>query len=174
MSECLVQRLGVEYAAPYRELMLEAYEHHPDAFMSSTAERAALPLSWWQKRLDDNPDAKERVFGAVSNENGQLLGVAGLSLDTRDKAAHKATLFGMYVRRNARGHGLGAQLVQAVLAEARRHSQLRVVQLTVTQGNAAAQHLYTAQGFQVFGIEPMAMRLGTEFLAKVHMWHRLK
>ena len=55
MSECSVQRLGVEYAAAYRELMLEAYECHPDAFMSSTGERAALPLSWWQKRLDDNP-----------------------------------------------------------------------------------------------------------------------
>ncbi len=55
MSDILIERLTPEYASSYRALMLEAYECHPDAFTSSVAERAQLPLSWWQKRLDDSP-----------------------------------------------------------------------------------------------------------------------
>lgn len=168
MNPITIQRLNQTHAEAYRALMLDAYECHPDAFLSSTSERAALPLSWWQSRLDETPDAKEMVFGAL-DEQGRLCGVAGLALGMREKEAHKATLFGMYVPSDYRGEGIGAQLVKSVLDEARVR-QLRLVQLTVTQGNAAAERLYAAQGFEIFGVEPMALRLGDEFFSKVHMW----
>lgn len=171
MDKIIIQKLSRIHVPIYRSLMLDAYESHPDAFVSSTFERAVLPLSWWEKRLDDRADAKEMVFGAFDNQ-GNLCGVAGLATENRAKAAHKATLFGMYVPQGYRGQGIGALLVQAVLSEARTR-QLSVVQLTVTQGNEAAEHLYAAQGFKVFGIEPMAMRLGDVFLNKVHMWCHL-
>ena len=47
---------------------------------------------------------------------------------------------------------------------------LKVVQLTVTEGNAAAQTLYEHCGFVSFGVEPFAVALGSIFLSKVHMW----
>ena len=112
------------------------------------------------------------VFGAL-DEQGRLCGVAGLSVGAREKEAHKATLFGMYVPPTCRGQGIGAQLVQAVLYEARAR-QVRLVQLTVMRGNAAAERLYAAQGFEVFGVEPMALRLGELFWDKVHMWRALQ
>ena len=99
--------------------------------------------------------------------------MAGLSVGVREKEAHKATLFGMYVPPTCRGQGIGAQLVQAVLYEARAR-QVRLVQLTVTRGNAAAERLYAAQSFEVFGVEPMALRLGELFWDKVHMWRALQ
>jgi len=37
-------------AEAYRAMMLEAYAAHPRAFTSTVAERAALPMSWWQER----------------------------------------------------------------------------------------------------------------------------
>ena len=83
-------------APAYRALMLEAYERHPDAYTSSVAERAALPLSWWESRLAEDPRLRELVVGAFRDE--QLAGVAGMSFETREKARHKATVFGMYVR----------------------------------------------------------------------------
>lgn len=168
MDNITIQRLNPTYADAYRALMLEAYACHPDAFTSSVAERVALPLSWWEKRLDERADAKDMVLGALAQ--GQLIGVAGLSFETREKAAHKATLFGMYVPLAYRGRGIGAQLVQAVLAQARFFPQVLLVQLTVTEGNVAAHNLYAAQGFQVFGVEPMAVRVGDGFVNKVHMW----
>ena len=58
----------------------------------------------------------------------------------------------------------------AVLAEARRRSETLLVQLTVTEGNAAAQALYASCGFISFGTEPLAVRLGDGYVAKVHLW----
>lgn len=88
-----VRRLVPENAIAYRNLMLEAYERHPDAFTSSVAERAALPISWWEARVGEAAEASDVVIGAFDEH--RIVGVAGLSFETREKAKHKATLFGM-------------------------------------------------------------------------------
>src|ERR1700704_4320135 len=97
-----VRRLVPADAARYRSIMLEAYERHPDAFTSSVSERAPLPLTFWESRLVEEPHPLELVLGAF--REGELAGIAGLSFETREKARHKAKLFGMYVLPNAR-HG---------------------------------------------------------------------
>ena len=148
--------------------MLEAYELHPEAFTSAPSERAGLPLSWWQERLDENPHATEMVLGVFDGE--VLAGVAGLSFATGLKTRHKARLFGMYVARRLRGAGHGQRLVQAALAEAAGRAALRVVQLTVTEGNESARRLYERNGFVVFGVEPFAVAVGDGFVSKLHMW----
>lgn len=168
---CETTRLEPAHAPEYRALMLHAYAQHPDAFTSSVAEREALPLSWWQARLNPAPDANDVVFGAW--HGGVLVGAVGLSFDTREKARHKATLFGMVVLPAQRRLGLGQQLVAAALACARSRPGVRVVQLTVTQGNAQAQALYARNGFAEFGVEPYAVAVEQGFVSKVHMWHLL-
>jgi RimJ/RimL family protein N-acetyltransferase len=165
-------RLDPSHAEMYRALMLEAYELHPDAFTSSVAEREKLPLAWWAGRLDEEPLAKEVVFGAFVGE--ELCGVAGVSFETREKAKHKATLFGMYVPQRHRQHGLGRELVGLVLDGARSRPGTLIVQLTVTEGNAAAQGLYASCGFSPFGTEPYAVRVGSRYVSKVHMWCSLQ
>lgn len=165
-------RLTPSDAPAYRALMLEAYALHPDAFTSSVAERAALPLAWWQARLDEAPLARELVLGAWSG--AELAGVAGLSFDARDKARHKATLFGMYIPARFRGGGHGRSLVLAALDGARARAGVELVQLTVTQGNRAAQALYESCGFITFGLEPFAVALERGYVAKVHMWCPLR
>jgi RimJ/RimL family protein N-acetyltransferase len=167
-----IQRLTPEYASAYRALMLEAYALHPDAFTSDVGEREALAISWWEKRLVVGPEATEVVFGAV--EAGSLLGVAGLSIETRKKARHKSTLFGMYVPHAHRGKGIGHDLVGSVLAYARSLPQLLLVQLTVTDGNRGAQGLYERMGFEAFGVEPYAVAVGDQYVSKVHMWCDLR
>ena len=164
-------RLELRHAPEYRTLMLQAYAQHPDAFTSSVAERETLPLSWWQARLGTEPDAKDVVFGAFCG--GVLVGATGLSFDGREKARHKAKLFGMVVSPAQRRLGLGQQLVAAALECARSRPGVRVVQLTVTQGNVHAQALYARNGFVAFGVEPYAVAVGQEFVSKVHMWHKL-
>ena len=42
--------------------------------------------------------------------------------------------------------------------------------LTATEGNDSAINLYRAVGFEVFGVEPMAIRTPSGYKAKVHMW----
>lgn len=166
------RRLTPADAPAYRALMLEAYERHADAFTSDVKEREVLPAQWWEKRLDDSAGASEVVFAAV--ENGHLLGVAGLCVETRKKARHKSTLFGMYVPLAHRNRGIGARLVRSVLDHAGTRPELLVVQLTVTQGNTEAVGLYERMGFVTFGLEPLAVAVGNGFVAKVHMWKDLR
>jgi len=161
-------RLNPEHAPAYRALMLQAYAQHPQAFSSSAAERAALPLSWWVSRLDSAANAHEVVLGAFDDQ--QLVGVVGVAFETREKLHHKATLFGMYVAPQVRQQGQGAALVQAALDCARARPGIRLMQLTVTQGNDAAQALYARFGFIVFGLEPLAVAVGDGFVNKTHMW----
>jgi GNAT superfamily N-acetyltransferase len=166
-----IRRLLPPDATEYRALMLEAYAAHPDAFTSSVDERASLPLSWWQKRLADEAAAANVVLGAF--EGGLLAGTAGVEFESRIKARHKTTLFGMYVPATSRGHGIGAALVHAALAAARERPEVRLMQLTVTRGNRAAERLYEKCGFSAFGIEPYAVAVGDGYVAKIHMWRAL-
>lgn len=164
-----VRRLTAADAAAYRAVMLNAYATHPSAFTTTVAEREGLPLSWWAQRLGAESDAPSVVYGAF-DEAGALVGAAGLSFGARERERHKATLFGMTVLDSARRAGFGRRLVLALLDHARAHGGLRLVQLTVTEGNSAAQTLYERCGFRTFGVEPQAVALDGVFFAKVHMW----
>ncbi|MBH9551966.1 GNAT family N-acetyltransferase [Inhella gelatinilytica] len=164
-----VRRLGPADAEAYRALCLRAYAEHPDAFTATVDERAAKPMGFWLSRVNDAADADECVFGALAE--GELVGFAGLEFESRPKTRHKAGLFGMYVRPDQRGRRAGDALVQAVLAAARARPGVRFIKLTVTEGNASAEALYTRCGFERFGVEPLAMLdvVRGGFLAKVHM-----
>lgn len=164
----VITRLKPEHGAAYRAMMLQAYTLHPDAFTTSATERQELPLSFWANRLTNQPDSKEVVFGALVD--GGLVGVAGLSFEVREKTRHKATLFGMYVQAGHRKSGLGRQLVAAVLDHAKQKADTLLVQLTVTEGNVAAQQLYESFGFVTYGMEPFAVRDGEAYVSKAHMW----
>ncbi|MCF4995982.1 GNAT family N-acetyltransferase [Pseudomonas syringae] len=163
-----IERLDASHALAYRALMLEAYDRHPQAFTSSVRERAAMPLAWWEGRLTSKFDV---VLGAF--DAGRLGGIVGLAFEPREKARHKATLFGMYVSADFRQQGMGHQLVHKALDEARDHPALKVVQLTVTAGNDAAFKLYQRCGFVQFGLEPLAVRVGEDYFDKIHMWREI-
>jgi len=163
-----IARLEPCHAAEYQRIMLEAYALCPGAFTSSVAERAKLPLSWWEARLRDGPLPPELVLGAFTQDG--LAGVAGLSFDTRERLRHKVTLFGMYVPSHFRQRGVGKLLVRSALEHARARPGVKLVKLTVTQGNLAAQALYEQCGFKGFGLEPYAISLDTGYAAKLHMW----
>ncbi len=164
-----IRMLGAADAEAYRALMLEAYGAYPQAFTSSVAERAAMPMSWWEKRLESALDCLLGVY-----VDAELAGIVGLAFEPREKAWHKVTLFGMYVSGAHQQQGLGRQLVEAALDEARRHPRLKVIQLTVTAGNAAAFALYQRCGFIQYGLEPLAVRVGEDYFDKIHMWRELR
>ena len=75
----------------------------------------------------------------------------------------------MYVEPAARGRGAGRALLRAIIDHALDRDELRVLTLTVTDGNEAAVELYRSVGFTAFGVEPLAILTPTGFKAKVHM-----
>ena len=161
----MIRRLEVSNAPANRDLMIQASE--TDAFISTPEERASMPLSFWEKRVA-HPDGLSVTFGAFDGES--MVGSATVEFLTREKVRHKSRLLGMFVLSAYRSRGLGQQLVEAVIEEARSRPQARMMSLTVTEGNDAAISLYERCGFQIIGTEPKAIATPRGDLGMVHMW----
>jgi RimJ/RimL family protein N-acetyltransferase len=156
-----VRRLDAHDVTSYRELRLEGLKSHPEAFSSSWEDESDKPASWWTERLEMNS-----VFGGWI-DNSPLLGLAGLRVHTAAKLRHKGVLWGMYVCPGARGTGLAASLVQRVIEQAQ--PLVEEICLTVVASNAAAHRLYRAAGFEQYGLERRALKVGDEYYDDVLM-----
>jgi len=166
-----IARLQAADAAQVRTLMLEAYDLAADAFTSTAQERAAEPESFWVKRIAD-PTGMRVAFGAFEGQD--LMGTVALEFSAKPKTRHRALVIGMYVTPSARGKGAARALLEAVVEYARAKEGVLLLTLTVTEGNVPAVDLYRSAGFQVFGVEPMAILTPSGFRAKVHMWLSLQ
>lgn len=165
-----VERLQPAHASAYRALMLEAYELAADAFTSTAAERAAEPESFWVRRI---ADAAGLSLALGAFDGTHLVGTVALEFTAKPKTRHKALVIGMYVRPAVRGQQVGGALLQAALLAAQQHPGIRMLTLTVTEGNEAAIGLYRRFGFEAFGVEPMAILTPDGFKGKVHMWRAM-
>ena len=159
-----IELLEPANAKAYRQLMLEAFAQHPEAFVSSITQREKLPLSWWEAKLDDELSA---LFGAFVDS--RLVGIVGLAFEPWEDARHKTTLFGLYVSQAFRGQGLGEHLVQAVVSLAEQEPETKVIELTVSANSDAALALYQRCGFAQSGLEDCAIRVGEAYYDRVHM-----
>jgi RimJ/RimL family protein N-acetyltransferase len=159
-----IRVLTSEDAALFRDIRLEGLMQQPEAFSSTYEVESVRPLGFFAERL-----AGSTVFGGF--EGATLLGVAGFKRHEGLKERHKAMLWGMYVRPEARGRGLGARLVEAVLAHAR--GRVEIVMLACTEENRAARRLYESAGFVAYGIERHALKQGGRYYDDVLMAARL-
>lgn len=146
-----IRRLLPADVALYREIRLEALQLVPEAYGSTFAAESTEPLSSLAARLENSA-----VFAAFSGND--LVGMAGFFPRRGPKDAHKGGLWGMYVRAEARGRGIGQRLVEAVIDHARQ--RVEVLQLTVISGNEPARRLYTKLGFVEYGLEKRALKYG--------------
>ncbi|HEX6141093.1 MAG TPA: GNAT family N-acetyltransferase [Geminicoccaceae bacterium] len=150
-----IRRLEPADAEPWRALRLEALERHPEAYGASLQEERALSPEAWRARLE-----RALVFGLWSGP--ALCGCAGLFVEQTQKKRHKAVLWGVYVRAEARGRGLGRALVGRAIDAAR--TQARQLHTAVVIDNLAARRLYRRLGFVAYGIEPRALEVAGRYL----------
>ena len=155
-----IRRLAISDAALYRDIRLEALQQNPEAFGSTFERESAQALSRFEAAL-----VRADIFGAFLD--GTLAGIAGYGTHENPKQAHKALLWGMYVRAAARNAGLGRRLVAAVLDHAR--GRVEMVQLSVVSENEAARRLYSSLGFVEFGYEKRAMKQNGRYYDEVLM-----
>lgn len=159
-----IRRLTTDDAPAYRELRLRALREHPQAFTSDWEEASTRPPEESRERLA----AVGVLFWGAFDEVGALVGMVGLECTSRAKERHKAKVVAMYVSREAAGRGLGRELLQALVLQARSIGLSDLV-LTVTEGNSSALRLYREAGFAAFGTEPRAIVVQGIPHAKVHM-----
>jgi RimJ/RimL family protein N-acetyltransferase len=156
----MIRLLTSADAALYRAIRLEALAAHPEAFGSTFEREQEKPLAWFAERL-----ATSDVFGAFDAD--ELVGTAGFRREDGAKTAHKAVLWGMYVRPLARKSGTGRLLVDAVAAHAAE--RVEQLQLVVVSDNQAALRLYTAAGFVEYGRGVKALKWGGRYYDEILM-----
>jgi RimJ/RimL family protein N-acetyltransferase len=158
-----IRRLVAADAPAYVSLRREALEREPFAFGSSPDEDFVSSPEAVARLIDDPEQA---MFGAFDPE---LIGAVGVRRLKRRKTRHKAELWGMYVRQEHRGKGLGRELVAAAIAFAREQDGVRLVHLCVTDRAASAAKLYRRAGFITWGIEPAGLHVDGVDLVEHHM-----
>jgi ribosomal protein S18 acetylase RimI-like enzyme len=144
------RRLAAADAPALAALRIEAFSLHRREFRSTPEEESARPLAELETTL-----ARDHFLGIFDGET--LVGAAALSIESRAKLAHKATIKGVFVRASHRGQGGAERLLRALLAEAQ--GKVEAVYLSVSDGNGPALRLYTRLGFAVAALEPRALKL---------------
>jgi GNAT superfamily N-acetyltransferase len=124
-----------------REIRLQGLQDAPDAFGSTYAGESAFEDSAWHQRA-----ARDGSFIAFIPEVAAS-GAAGLAGGYQEVPG-VVELVSMFVRPQARGHGVGAALIDAVVGWAREKNATSV-HLWVTETNSRALRLYERCGFTV-------------------------
>jgi len=107
------------------------------------------------------------VLGAfVANE---MVGTARFVRETGRKVQHKGGVFGMYALPEVRGRGVGRALLEEIVVLSGQLVGLEQLHLSVSEHNTAAKTLYLSCGFEVYGNEPRALKIGSRYLNELHM-----
>ena len=125
-----------------RDIRLRALADAPFAFASRWEEERGQPQSFWRARLE-RPDAA--TFLALGGN--ETVGVVAAFVGPD---ATRTELVSMWVTPEARGQGVGRQLVSAVIDWALRRGAA-IVGLWVTETNLPARRLYESCGFVYSG-----------------------
>ncbi|MCF8505740.1 MAG: GNAT family N-acetyltransferase [Caulobacter sp.] len=150
MSVPALRRLTAADVDAFRALRIEAMTAEPETFGTDIAEEREKSVEASAATLESTA-----VFGAWLD--GELVGMAGFHRMKPLREQHKGTVWSMYVRSSARGHGLGGKLLRTVIEHAR--TEVEVLNLVVVSTNTAAVALYERHGFQRWGLEPRALKL---------------
>ena len=137
-----IRRLERSDAFAFRDLRLEGLQRHPEAFGASYEQE----LQYSETQVGDMI-SNSVVFGGFA-EDGALAGVVAVARSKGAKMRHIASIWGMYVRQEARGTGLSRLLMDAAVEEAK--TTCRSIRLCVVSSNDAAIRLYESFGFRAW------------------------
>ena len=160
-----IRFLTPDDAGEWLRLRVEALEGDPEAFSASLEEYRSLSIDEVKKRLW--PDKDAFVVGAF--EGGSMVGMAGFFREKGPKSRHKGRIWGVYVSPTARSAGVGRRMMRALLDRVMAIDGVEQVLLSVSTTQLSAIRLYRSLGFESFGREPRALRIGDRYVDEEYM-----
>ncbi|HMD47580.1 MAG TPA: GNAT family N-acetyltransferase [Bryobacteraceae bacterium] len=158
-------------APAWWQLRLEALASEPFAFSKAVQEHRATPVETIAARFRHAP---ETTLNLGAFDDGALVGMATFMREAGEKERHKGRIYAVYVSPTQRGEGAGRALIARLLHDARRDPSLEQILLAVASSQTAAIQLYRSFGFETFGVEPRALKVGSSYVDEIHMILRVQ
>ncbi len=152
----------------FRALRLDALRLHPESFVPTYEEERSVDGAKVASTFR-NDWIKDGNFILGAYRNGWLVGAIGVKRWPRRKQRHKATIWLLYTHADIRGQGTGRQLLIAAIEQCRCDPEIELVHLSVGRESMTARRLYTSLGFESYGVEPRALKLGEHYYVDVEM-----
>ncbi len=143
------------------ELRLRALRDAPEAFGGSYETYSHTPLSELIEKQRNRMSPESVIFIAKVDE--KFVGMCGLRREESLKLRHKASIWGMYVSPEHRGKRIGHSLITHAINFTDRLSGVEQLALSVVSSNVAARNLYESMGFEVWGTEKHALKIGDAY-----------
>lgn len=150
-----VIELKSENAQEYLELR-KASEIELPQYVGPSAERELMSGNEGIAKIVASYESEGTIlFGAFSEE--KLVGAIAISRRLSPKFKHRAFIWGMYISNEYRQLKVGALLLAHAQSWAKKHQEVNVLWLQVTESNTPAVSFYEKHGFEIYGTEPQAL-----------------
>ncbi|MEV0910767.1 GNAT family N-acetyltransferase [Streptomyces hokutonensis] len=107
-------------------------------------------VAWWRERVDGVGAGRLAVWAA--RDGDRVVGTVSLAFADKPNSRHRAELVKLMVHRDARGRGLGRELL-TVAENAAVAAGITLLHLD-TETDSAAEHLYDSAGWTRAGVIP--------------------
>ncbi|QBJ34978.1 GNAT family N-acetyltransferase [Hafnia alvei] len=119
----------------------------------------------WEKRLNQTPAG---IYHLVAVHENDIVGCVSLDAYQRPRMRHSGT-FGISVRHDFQGHGVGSKLMTAMLELTDKWLDLKRIELTVFTDNVGAVALYKKFGFEIEGTSRSYAYRDGDYVDAFHM-----
>ncbi|MGA7810194.1 N-acetyltransferase family protein [Bradyrhizobium sp.] len=159
------RRLTVDDLDVFREIREEALQKFPQSFYSLEEDQGGdATVAAYRHWLSGT------ILGAFACQT--LIGIAGFYVSPDKRSQHRGHIYTVYVKEASRGQGVGDGLIKQLLALAA--ARVEQVHLAVLLTATDAIKTYKRNGFEVYGTDPRAVRIGDATYDKYLMMKKFR